>query len=479
MSTYAPIVTLDGQAKIADAIENSGNVNISHIGVGDGGGAAIVPLETMVALTNEVWRGAITSAGRDPGDPTRVIFTATIPLEAGPFVIREIAAFTSDGKLFAIGSYPEQQKPTAAQGAVSSIEIEFVVVVAEAASVTLAISPSQLTYLNNLARIPFYAVDAITNDPPSDPAAGAMVIVGTNPNGAFFGHANKVAMWNSSLWALATAPIGTIAGNAVDGKYYRFTGTGWVLWQAGQGSFGPVDLSMFEKMPFFPEVLTSDGRLAITVNGNGTVTINAGQTIRWRGFRDFSTSDFSAGDRTFTTLGSKTYHLRWHPPGKGDAANAANYSNGKFVLKDLAASDYNPSAKAEADVAFDSTYDDVLIARIVTNVSNVATITGLANKDRLTFSKKTGGVPTAGPSGSYSLSVTENLLWGRRPTLAAVHGSVGANSPAPAGSMDGYASYMSSSSFDRYSAAGTVVTDWVSGNTNSGLQGYIEFNMAA
>lgn len=416
MSTYAPIVTLDGQAKIADAIENSATINISHIGVGDGGGSAIIPLETMTALTNEVWRGTVTSAGRDPTDLTRVMFTATIPIEAGPFVIREIAAFTSDGKMFAIGAYPEQTKPTAAQGAVSSVEIEFVVVVAEAASVTLAISPSQLTYLNNLARVPFYGVDAITNDPPADPAPGAMVVIGTNPNGAFFGHANKVAMWNSSLWAVAQVPKGTVVANAADDKYYRFTGSAWVLWQAGQGSLGLVDLSMFERMPFFPEVLSADGKMTLATVV-GTVTVNTGFTIRWRGFRDFATSSFALVDRQFTTVSNKTYHLRWHAPGYGDAANAANYPNGRFVLKDLASVTYNPSSRADAHASFDSSYDDVLIARVVTNAGNTATVTTLANKHALTFSGVivgTNGTNIGANLASYDL--VQSLGWARSPT---------------------------------------------------------------
>lgn len=478
MSTYAPIVTLDGQAKVADAIENSGNVNISHIGVGDGGGAPIVPLETMVALTNEVWRGAITSAGRDPGDPTRVIFTATIPLEAGPFVIREIAAFTSDGKLFAIGSYPEQQKPTAAQGAVSSIEIEFVVVVAEAASVTLAIAPSQLTYLNNLARIPFYGVDAITNDPPSDPAPGDMVIVGTNPNGAFFGHAHKVAMWNSSLWAVAAAPIGTVCG-LPDGSYYRFDGTKWVIWNAGQGKPGLIDLALFEKMPFYPEIMTAQARLAITDNGDGSVTVAAGQTIRWRGFRDFATGDHAEAARTFATLASKTYHLRWYPPGHGDAANAANYPNGRFVLKDLAAAGYNPSSKADADVSFDTGFDDVLLARIVTSSIGAITITPLVNKHALKKTVRVEGPTTSGDSGSLIFSGATTLDWSRQPQLSAVTGNVKANTPSPAGALDGYAGWVDNIVVTRYAASGRATTDWVTGSTLAGAAAYIDFSLSA
>lgn len=384
MSTYAPIVTLLGQAQIADAIANDGAIDISHLAVGDGGGAAITPLETMDALTNEVWRGSVTSAGRDPNDPTKVIFTATIPLEVGPFIVREIAIFASDGEMFAVGAYPEQFKPTAAQGAVSSIEVEFVVVVSETAQVTVAINPSSLVFVNGLARIPFYAVDGIETDPDPDPTPGDMVIVAADANGAFAGHTSKLAQWNGSVWLIAEPPVGTVAG-VPDGEYYRWSGAAWVLWRASASAPGPIVLNeTLAKLPIYPEAMTDDGKIAITDNEDGTITVDPDQILRWRGFRDFDTGDFDVEDRTFMHAANKTYHLRFHPPGHGDAANIANYPRGRFVLKDVAAAGYNPGAVDEAAAAFDSGYDDVLLARVVTSAGNEPTIAELVNKAHLT-----------------------------------------------------------------------------------------------
>ena len=100
-----------------------------------------------------------------------------------------------------------------------------------------------------------------------------------------------------------------------------------------------------------------------------------------------STSDYIEGDRTFATLANKTYHLRWNP------------TDG-FTLEDLADSGYNPSVLAEADTAFDSSYDDMLICRVVTNASNVATITNLVNKVRM--EAQVTRAPNTGDGGSTS-----------------------------------------------------------------------------
>jgi len=50
MPQYFSLVTLNGQAKVADAIANVSAVNITHLAVGDGNGAPVTPLETQAAL---------------------------------------------------------------------------------------------------------------------------------------------------------------------------------------------------------------------------------------------------------------------------------------------------------------------------------------------------------------------------------------------------------------------------------------------
>lgn len=118
------------------------------------------------------------------------------------------------------------------------------------------------------------------------------------------------------------------------------------------------------RLPIFPEVTTNNGVIAVTSPGTGQIRIPASATILHRGIRTYTTVQTD-----LATVLSKTYHLRWNP------------TDG-FALKDLADTGYNPTVAAETNAAFDSTYDDMLVARIVTNSSNVPTITNLINKDR-------------------------------------------------------------------------------------------------
>lgn len=119
------------------------------------------------------------------------------------------------------------------------------------------------------------------------------------------------------------------------------------------------------RLPIFPEVITSDGSFNLTAPATGTIRIPAGIEIVHRGIFSLTTAQ-----QDFVTSSGKIYHLRWSP------------SSG-FSLKDLANPAYNPSALAESAAAFDSSYDDMVTHRIVTNGSNIATITALKNKSLL------------------------------------------------------------------------------------------------
>ena len=83
----------------------------------------------------------------------------------------------------------------------------------------------------------------------------------------------------------------------------------------------------------YPEIETPDHTLSITDNGNGTITVDAGQSFVWRGLRRFTTDDIAAGNRTFATAATKTYHLRWTP-------------NASFELKDLARRRLQPDPRS-------------------------------------------------------------------------------------------------------------------------------------
>nr|VFK18117.1 MAG: hypothetical protein BECKLPF1236B_GA0070989_11347 [Candidatus Kentron sp. LPFa] len=156
--------------------------------------------------------------------------------------------------------------------------------------------------------------------------------------------------------------------------------------------------------PLYPEVETSDGRLTMTNHGGGAISVDTGQSWIWRGTRRFSTDDYSSGDRTLATAASRTYHLRWTP-------------GGGFGLKDLADAGYNPSALAESDTAFDTTYDDMLVARVVTGGGNVATIATLCNLSVLKASVNAAPRSSSGASEAdhdYYFSIA----WSRTPQVS-------------------------------------------------------------
>lgn len=151
------------------------------------------------------------------------------------------------------------------------------------------------------------------------------------------------------------------------------------------------------RLPIYPEVLSADGRINITSPANGTIRVPGGVDLLHRGIFPVTTAQTD-----FATVNSRTYHLRWN-------------STDGLVLKDLSNAGYNPLTSAETDAAFDSTYDDMILARIVTNSSNVPTITTLANKNDLAIADK-HTLPSTARAG---LGVTPlTLNWGRTPKVS-------------------------------------------------------------
>lgn len=139
------------------------------------------------------------------------------------------------------------------------------------------------------------------------------------------------------------------------------------------------------RLPIYPEVLNTDGRIVVTSPSPGTIRIPGGVDFLHRGIFSLTTAQTD-----FSTTASKVYHLRWR-------------STDGYSLIETGNVTYNPGSLAEADPAFDSTYDDMLIARIVTNSSNVATIANLANKARLRLLvEKTTVEVTAAPTAAVA-----------------------------------------------------------------------------
>lgn len=142
----------------------------------------------------------------------------------------------------------------------------------------------------------------------------------------------------------------------------------------------------FTNLPLYPEIKTDSGLLNVLTPSPGLISIEASDVIVYRGWKSFNIADYSISQRQFDTLSNKTYHLRWR-------------SDGGFELKDLADNVYNPFGLPEKSEIFDTTVDDMLCAKIVTDSSNAITITKLINK---AFLRSTiGFINHVGLGGTY------------------------------------------------------------------------------
>ncbi|MBS9720165.1 hypothetical protein JYU29_05625 [Tianweitania sp. BSSL-BM11] len=238
------------------------------------------------------------------------------------------------------------------------------------------------------------------------------------------------------------------------------------------GSGDPMDYLLLgqarTRLPIFPEVSTADGKINVLSPGAGTVVVPAGVSFLHRGIAPVSTSDVVEANRTFATAAAKTYHLRWTPAG--------------YTLKDVADAAYNPTAVPETDARFDSGYDDMLIARVVTNAQNVAGITPLINKDRLFRREEVSGacvnlnLPN---TQSWEFSRTCTTAWARTPQIAAIEGSISAALPVDVSGIDGGANVIRDRTVTRYGTSGGIFTDWGRNDNMSGVQGRLIFQLAA
>lgn len=154
------------------------------------------------------------------------------------------------------------------------------------------------------------------------------------------------------------------------------------------------------RLPIWPEVQTADGRFNVTSPGVGQARLPADVTFTHRGVVNYTTVETD-----FTLYASRTYHVRWNPDDGWQALD----------LSDVA---YNPSALAENDPAFDTTYDDMLVARLVTNATNTVTVTNLANRNRLVQTTSDSKVLQNTGAAWIEMEGSEAPLnWGRAPIL--------------------------------------------------------------
>lgn len=289
-----------------------------------------------------------------------------------------------------------------------------------------------------------------------------MVVWGKMPGGA-----NNVAGADLSVDGLPYLPIVRPDGSAVvSNDLLAGRGVGLILinnqWQMFTTASDFMTLAR-QRLPFFPDIQTVTGRMGVVSPGTGSVVIPNGVAFLHRGIFLDNTDNYSAPQKTFATVANKTYHLRWTP-------------FGGFALRDLADGTYNPTVALEESTLFDTTYDDMLIARVVTNGANVATVTDLANKVHLSANFLTTGAPTVTSPGSrtYQYTGIGTLGWGRSPRMTSFDGQITGNGAR----LEGYAGWILSRGWTRYMISGVVSQDWFDGDPAPiNLTGYM--NMAA
>ncbi|MCO7254758.1 phage tail protein [Dickeya oryzae] len=139
---YMTLLTQVGRAKLANAAASGKMLNITHMGIGDGGGNPTTPDPAQTALINEKRRAVLNALRVDPNNPNQIIAEQVIPENEGGFWLREIGLYDADGDLIAVANCPDTYKPQLQEGSGRVQTVRMILVVSNASAVTLKVDPS-------------------------------------------------------------------------------------------------------------------------------------------------------------------------------------------------------------------------------------------------------------------------------------------------------------------------------------------------
>lgn len=145
MSTFYTLLTAIGAADFINAQAGGTTVPFTHLALGDGNGAAVIPLESMTGLVHEVHRVPVSSVTADVENPNWLVIEAVVPTTVGGWTVREIGLIGGGGagnKLLAIGNFPDTYKPLLAEGSGRDLVVRMIVQVGNASVVQLTVDPS-------------------------------------------------------------------------------------------------------------------------------------------------------------------------------------------------------------------------------------------------------------------------------------------------------------------------------------------------
>ena len=139
MGNFYTLLTNTGINAIISARASNSEVKLTKIAVGDGD---IIPSQDMTALKSEKHRFNINSIIQDIDNPNYLIVEGVIPSNVGGFYVSEVAIYTDQNTLFAIGSLPKTYKPLLEEGSAKDLTIKIFLEVTNADSVTLKVDDS-------------------------------------------------------------------------------------------------------------------------------------------------------------------------------------------------------------------------------------------------------------------------------------------------------------------------------------------------
>ncbi|HAX1661021.1 TPA: phage tail protein [Escherichia coli] len=143
MSTkFYTLLTDIGAAKLASAAALGVPLKITHMAVGDGGGALPTPDAKQTVLVNEKRRAALNMLYIDPQNSSQIIAEQVIPENEGGWWIREVGLFDESGALIAVGNCPESYKPQLAEGSGRTQTVRMVLITSSTDNIILKIDPA-------------------------------------------------------------------------------------------------------------------------------------------------------------------------------------------------------------------------------------------------------------------------------------------------------------------------------------------------
>ncbi|MBU6140459.1 MAG: phage tail protein [Proteobacteria bacterium] len=207
---YYSIITNTGLAKHAAASLGGSPINLTHLAVGDSNGTPYNPIATATALQNERHRTATTYVVVDEDNPNQIVVEAIIGEEIGPFYVREVGIFDSEGALFAIGKFPETFKPNLPTGSGKRLYVRMILGFASTPQVNLVVSSQAINNDPNFSTNVNNAINAINSSISGINTSLSQKLVKAQ-NLADLSDA-AVARQNLGLGTVATKDTGTASG---------------------------------------------------------------------------------------------------------------------------------------------------------------------------------------------------------------------------------------------------------------------------